>query len=219
MRTNRITQGWNANEACVYNRKIVACRPGLQSYYQAIGLKGHNGLDLALWHGEHLYFSTNLGIKWRADRIGAADERGLHLSVISDEKMVVEKQGVKVLHIRKPREGEEGTYIKFIFGHLIETPYQDGDTIRFGQYLGRGDNTGISTGDHLHFGFKECEKNGNGLNKDNGYYGALDFTPLYSGRYVVDVDKEITEMKLTMIELLKKYRKLLQLQIRSVLKK
>jgi len=212
--TNRITQYFLENAACVTKYgKIVACRPGLESFYKSVGMNSHGAIDFALWHGEHLYFPVDLGIRWWVDKIGHPDERGLMLSVISDEKMVVVRDNEKVRDIRKPRDGETGEYIKFVFGHLMETPYRDGETIRFGQYLGRGDNTGFSTGDHCHMGFKECDKNGDGLNLNNGWYGNLNYEPLFENRYIVDVDENIAEMKLTLKDLRKKLLKLLEIQV------
>jgi hypothetical protein len=45
--------------------------------------------------------------------------------------------------------------------------------VETGDVIGYSDNTGASTGDHLHWGMKFCY-NGMTLDKDNGFLGSVD---------------------------------------------
>ncbi len=59
------------------------------------------------------------------------------------------------------------------FCHLQDVTTKAGDTVTKGQVLGHTNNTGNTTGPHLHFNFVETDANGNRLNMDNGYQGFL----------------------------------------------
>jgi len=56
--------------------------------------------------------------------------------------------------------------------------------------MGISDNTGkYTTGNHLHFGLKKCDKTGRTLDYDNGYHGAIDPKPyLVEDFYKLPVD-------------------------------
>src|SRR5260370_31962867 len=67
-----------------------------------------------------------------------------------------------------------------------------GVAVKAGDLLGYADNTGLSTGDHLHFGLKpqaEAEPAGTWINvaQTNGYLGAIDPTPYLNGRFAEDI--------------------------------
>jgi murein DD-endopeptidase MepM/ murein hydrolase activator NlpD len=55
-----------------------------------------------------------------------------------------------------------------------------GDSVRSGDVIGISDNTGFSTGSHLHWGCKPVQWNGKlweTIDKDNGFSGAIDCFP------------------------------------------
>ena len=53
-------------------------------------------------------------------------------------------------------------HAKTIYWHLIkEIPVKVGQKVQAGDVVGYADNTGFSTGDHLHFGLKPQEKGEN----------------------------------------------------------
>lgn len=58
--------------------------------------------------------------------------------------------------------------------HLQDITTQPGDRVTKGQLLGHTNNTGNSSGPHLHIDFVETDEFGNRLNKDNGKQGFLD---------------------------------------------
>jgi len=60
-----------------------------------------------------------------------------------------------------------------LYAHMKSVDVKAGQTLRFQQQIGIGDNTGWSTGPHLHCGFYTVDSIGNKLNRNNGYDGFL----------------------------------------------
>jgi len=74
---------------------------------------------------------------------------------------------------------EKGEGFKTIYYHLKEAKVFKGDKIKEGQVIGLADNTGkYTTGDHLHFALK-ITNNGQTVNSNNGYLGAIDPAPYF----------------------------------------
>lgn len=69
-----------------------------------------------------------------------------------------------------------------LYAHCQRTLVQKGDKLVFQQAVAESDNTGWSTGPHLHFALYKVDANGNRLNRQNGYDG-----------YLNPVDKNIVE--------------------------
>lgn len=155
------------------------------AYYQAhgINIKGHNGLDLLASHGQPIYASHD----------GTA-----YYEVDGD-------QGHGVILITKDLydypDGTQG-HFKTIYWHMVDSSKEpqfrspvEGHTVpgigldvKMGDLLGYADNTGLSTGDHLHFGLKmvtpgEIDSTWISTGTDNGYMGAIDPTPYLNGLY------------------------------------
>jgi murein DD-endopeptidase MepM/ murein hydrolase activator NlpD len=114
--------------------------------YAKFGLKGHNGLDFACPAGTQI--------------VATADG--------------------KVLEVASDSTGY-GNYVKLkhngfvsLYGHLDHQSVNVGDEVICGQLIGISDNTGNSTGPHLHFGVAPCDSNGIKTEKDNGYAGYID---------------------------------------------
>lgn len=71
---------------------------------------------------------------------------------------VVAAQAGKVSQVRNDATGY-GHHVRIqhdegyltIYGHLMDTAVRVGDSVRAGEVIGRSDNTGNSTGPHLHF--------------------------------------------------------------------
>lgn len=61
-----------------------------------------------------------------------------------------------------------------IYGHLAKSYVSKGERVLAGQRIGLTDNTGDSTGSHLHFEYRPA---GWEKNTGNGYAGAVDPLP------------------------------------------
>lgn len=143
----------------------------LALYKDTLGLKGHNGMDMSAKNGTPVY-ATHDGEVTFAGEDGSG---GL---------------GV-VIRTLEPHDYEGGTaLIKSIYWHLkhgsiIVTANQK---VKKGEKIGEADNTGLSTGDHLHFGIKPIAQGEqawqwNNVEQTNGYNGAIDPSPYFDGTY------------------------------------
>lgn len=146
----------------------------LLPYYQANGInfKGHNGQDLAAINGEEV----------RAAHDGVcevqADVKGGHGVVVTTNETFDYKDGQ--------------AYFRSVYWHLIDNiPIVTNQVVKAGDLIGYADSTGLSTGSHLHFSIKPAQKNSSGvmynIEQDNGYFGAIDQTPYYNGKFAADL--------------------------------
>lgn len=169
------------------------------AYYQqhGINVKGHNGVDLRAKHGQPVY-ATHDGIAYHE----VDSSSGCGVVLIGNE---YDYKGGKA-------------YFKTIYWHLadyskepaLKSPVLDWQqknkgkpkSVKKGDIIGYADNTGLSTGDHLHWGLKAI-KPGNpqddgqdaadiGIGKwvtldyGNGYLGSIDPLPYCTGKYASD---------------------------------
>ena len=116
------------------------------SFYKELGMKGHNGLDIVCLRGEEIIASHD----------------GVVIEVSEDINL-----GIGVVLWNKEER------IKTLYWHHKENKVKVGQEVKTGDILGLADSTGMSTGDHLHFGCKQTDINGLTINKDNGYFGAV----------------------------------------------
>lgn len=123
--------------------------------YAQFGIKGHNGLDWPCVTGTTIYASQD--------------------GIVSNQTDNMSGIGCVVT----------GPECKTIYWHLKSYAQPDGASVKIGDIIGISDNTGYSTGPHLHFGLKLLDVNGNVLNRDNGFDGAVDPTS-----YLVWYDQE-----------------------------
>lgn len=119
---------------------------GNAAAYAQFGLKGHNGVDWGMPTGTLL--------------ISGAD--GVIMETGSDPTGY--GNYLKILH--------DGFLT--IYAHLKELRVKRGDRVVTGQLVGISDNTGNSTGPHLHFGVAPCDASGNKTEASNGYTGYID---------------------------------------------
>ena len=166
---------------------IIGTKPDMLPFYQSIGLKAHNGFDWAAKDGEKIYWDCDkrgIVLNTHTDSYG-----GLGVTVISEDKY------------------------KHIFWHLKGFACKAGDILDSGDLIGYADNTGRSTGTHLHRGLKRVAKNKYGnyytLNKDNGYKGAVFFPikNIYVKDYIKSLETRISLFK-KVIEIANKLIKL-----------
>lgn len=163
----RVTNPFGANP--IVNGKYI---------YKEMGLIGHNGIDIWATDGTPVY--------------AAHDGVVTFCSYDSNGGLGV------VVQTKEPFdyviEGEtKSSYFKTIYWHLKEGSIKvalDQD-VTAGTLLGLADNTGVSNGNHLHFGLKPCAQGENkwtwmNTEQDNGYFGAIDPAQFYNGYYAED---------------------------------
>lgn len=217
IQTNRKSQSFGEAKACgikliggiqVIPMPIngVCPKDSKNLYTEILGMKGHNGEDWATWHGEPLYFPIWFpGAIWKV-KTEADSAGGLGINIISESPLDI---------------GGYIGYLKFKFWHLQKFIVHDDQKIITGQLLGFCDNTGLSGGDHLHWSMKKCDEYGNPLDRNNGYYGAMDFSPWFENEFIItflqlkNAEAQIKTVQLTFIQILNKVIFLLREQIRK----
>lgn len=139
------------------------------------GIKGHNGIDFLTNHGWTIYATHDGTAEYQIDSSGG------HGVVITS------KDGSFKTISWHFCDGSEEKFKSPLFG-------KSGVPVETGDIIGYSDNTGVSTGDHLHFGLKFL-KNGETINKDNGFLGAVDATPYFNGytpEQFLELKKKVT---------------------------
>lgn len=157
--------------------------------YKEQGLPGHNGMDFMAKHGQPIYASHDGYASFQIDGSG-----GHGVVIITKDQY--DYQGVP-------------TYFKTIYWHMCdglkEPKYQSPIAdktgfvfVKTGDLIGYADNTGASTGDHLHYGLKPVGKGeawGTWYNteQNNGYNGAIDPEPYLNGKFAEDFVNGVTK--------------------------
>lgn len=126
-----VNQHFGENKICISldgRKQIIGCdgyNPP-EGYKSLYGVPGHLGVDLSAGHGQEVYAAQD-GIVYMID---THEKSGLDVRI----------------------ESNIGT-LKFrhIYEHLMGYQPKVGDKVRVGQLIGWADNTGYSSGDHLHF--------------------------------------------------------------------
>ena len=129
--------------------------------YKQLNYKGHNGIDLPCQSGTPIYASHD----------------GIVMGMSMDKTA-----GCGVM-IRTNEEYQDRyqtrSFFKTIYWHTTPNiPVRLGQQVRIGDIIAYSDNTGYSTGPHLHWGLKAIKQGENEwdwitLNQNNGYGGAL----------------------------------------------
>lgn len=164
----------------IFNQKFGV----VDSKYTGLGMKGHNGID---------FFALD-GLTVRAAHDGTVTYAGLDGS---NGNLVVVKTDEKFDYLSSQ------SFYKTLYGHLKTGTYKvtAGTKVKAGDLLAQADNTGLSTGSHLHFGLKpvqQGEQDWEWVNvvQDNGYNGAIDPMPYFNGYYAENVGKVTILLKL-----------------------
>lgn len=137
-------------------------------FYAQLGMKGHNGWDIFALDGDPVYAAHDGVVTFTGYDGGG----GL---------------GVVI----RGEDGEEK--FKTIYWHLKKDSIRvlPDQVVKTGDLIALADNTGMSTGSHLHFGLKFIEQGEqpwiwDNVNQNNGYRGAVDPEPYWTGEYAVD---------------------------------
>lgn len=165
-----INQNFGADMSCVDSKNNVVtkatsatCPAGYVSLYAKSGMKGHNGLDLRAYHGQEVYAAC----EGYVEEVQTEEARGLGLGIVTNELYFC-------------TELNRLTQWKIRYWHLKGFEVKKGDYVEQGQLIGYADNTGFSSGDHLHCELKPVSvKKGvvTNLLQNNGYYGGVDPIP------------------------------------------
>jgi murein DD-endopeptidase MepM/ murein hydrolase activator NlpD len=127
--------------------------------YARFGIKGHNGLDFGMDTGTEIWSATD-GIVLRAGDFTGTNFNGF---------------GVLV------EIWDDVQRVACLYGHLQRPLVAVGQRVHARQPIALSDNTGNSTGPHLHFGVCATDAAGVRLNTGNGYGGWLNASEPPSG--------------------------------------
>lgn len=153
------------------------------SFYRDMGMPGHNGIDIPARDGQTIRASHD-GVVTFAGEDGSG---GLGVVIRTD----------------KEYEYEGGSaFYKTIYWHLKTGSIivKASQKVKAGDKIAEADNTGRSTGTHLHFALKpikqgEAEWVWENIEQNNGYKGAIDPEPYFIGKYAEDIGSIITPIK------------------------
>jgi len=113
-------------------------------FYSSMNLAGHNGIDFPLPVGTEILAVDAGRVLWvKMDEEGF----GLHVKI-------------------------EHPHGWSLYAHLSEVSVQADASVQAGSVIGLSGNTGMSTGPHLHFGYKPKD-----YDDANGYFGYIDPQP------------------------------------------
>ena len=165
-----INQQFGENNACVNTKNpkdVITCdgtKPpkGYRSLYK----KGHGGLDLMARRFTPIYATHDGTVTEVVDE----ELRGLGLGIVTARRYWCE-------------ETESFTHFKTRYWHSYIHKVRLNEEVKIGDLIAWADNTGYSSGDHLHFELKpvtiEYNRDGsvkktNNTLQSNGYYGSID---------------------------------------------
>lgn len=184
-----VNQNFGDNIPCVKNfglatQDIVSgadnttCPAGYTKLYAAFGMSGHNGTDLRA--GEQNVYAAADGLIIEKQTVPA---RGLGLGILTNDQVDL--------------DGDNGThFMKIRYWHLKSFTVEVGDSVKAGDLIGISDNTGYSSGDHLHFEGNPMDKDAGGhpllVNLAGSIASAIDIRPYFCGEYAEDIPKIIS---------------------------
>lgn len=159
---------------------FAQCEVGICDYYRSLGLAGHNGLDIDAATGTKVYAAHDGQVVFAGE-----DGSGGWGIVIRTDREYEYKDG--------------DAYYKSIYWHLLPSgiKVKAGDNVKTGDLIALSDATGFTTGAHLHFGLKPVYKGENdwtwwNAEQENGFKGAIDPEPFFTGIHAADVPAQIS---------------------------
>lgn len=194
-----INQHFAANQPCVRNfgepnQQVIdsyqdgTCPAGSDKLYPHFGMAGHNGTDLKAGEQEVRAATSGTVVE-----IQKALARGLGVGILTDEKVEVDGYG--------------SHYIKLRYWHLKTILVQAGQKVSEGDLIGISDNTGYSSGNHVHFEGQPMTKDAGGhpsvVYLPGNIAGAINIEPHFNGKYAADVAKHISLLKQLVLTLQK----------------
>lgn len=119
-------------------------------YYKQFGLDGHEGIDVATPTGTPVIAAHDGVVIRDFDDPAGGKNYGIYVALWDEVQQCA-------------------TY----YAHLASNVVSVGQHIIKGQLLGYTNNTGNTSGPHIHFGLVKTDKDGNRLNRDNGFDGFI----------------------------------------------
>jgi len=132
------------------------------SWYKEHGMLGHNGIDIPCPPGTPIMV--------------AHDGKIMQTTIVDNGGGL----GVKVVTNDVFKYKDRLAHFWTVYWHFERVDVKLGQQVKAGDVLGLGDNTGISTGSHLHFGLLPCYEQNNyyyKIESGNGYFGYIDPLP------------------------------------------
>lgn len=166
--------------------------------YKRFGLAYHNGVDLRTAHGQPVVASHDGLATYSID-----ESSGHWVAVLGLEKVLAGVYGEcypRTVYLHLCDGAKEPKFISPLYK-------KKNVRVRAGDVIGYADNTGFSSGDHLHFGLKPSDRQGNALFPKNGVRGAVDPYPFLeeAPERVENLKKQISLLS-TVLALLKKLK-------------
>lgn len=143
----------------IYLTQVFGANP---SMYAQFGLKGHNGVDWGCPTGTPVYAVHDGIISFDTETTNYGTGYGKDLW----------------LHF-----AEDGVVYECVYAHLNSyegMPRQ----VKAGDVIAYSNNTGYSTGPHLHFGIRKL-LNGSVVDYNNGYFGYIDPLPFFGKEIIM----------------------------------
>lgn len=172
------------------------CHPAVCDKYHELGLQGHNGIDAVAADGTPVRAAHDGTVVFTGE-----DGAGGQIVVLRTETQ----------HDYK----DSTSFFKTVYVHLMKGSFKvvPGQKVKAGTLLALADNTGFSTGSHLHFGLKPIYPGENewtwwNAEQENGFKGSIDPAGYFSGTYAADVQEKIAKMTL-LISSLQQFLKIL----------
>lgn len=189
-----VNQNFGEDNACIdlathtktIGRGGLTCPMGYESLYKWAGYNGHNALDLEATRWQPIYAAQEGFV----EELVSEERRGLGLGVVSENQYDF---------TAGPFNTAGQWNAKTRYWHLAAFNVRLGDKIKAGQLIGWADNTGFSSGDHLHFELKPVFRNENGqwwnVFQTNGYQGAIDPTPYLSQLSAFEINSFLVRIR------------------------
>lgn len=172
-----VNQGFYANSVCINknNKKDVISCDGYNPPigYRSIYKNAHGALDLRAKRFQPIYSSQDGIVTELVDE----EVRGLGLGITTTNKFYC-------------IETDSYEHFKVRYWHNYAHKVRMGDEVHIGDLIAWADNTGYSSGDHVHFDLKPVKitynkdgsiKRTTNILQDNGYFGSVD-----PARYMLD---------------------------------
>lgn len=180
------------NQEVVMSYSNTTCPVGYEKLYPKFGMAGHNGTDLLA--GLQFVYAATDGTVIEQQLVPA---RGLGVGILTDEQVEMDC-GV---HFAKLR-----------YWHLQKFSVNLGDKVKAGDVIGVSDNTGYSSGNHLHFELQPMDKDKGGhpklVNPPGNIAGAVSAEPYFTGNYAADIGTKL-KLVVALQSLVMLYQKLL----------